>query len=132
MKVPVLAIVIVYFCLFFAVTAWAIEAPQEQITITGRRPAGYDHRPHLALGLKCGTCHHKSKDAPYSNEEVRELGDGSMLHCRSCHNDRRFSEAKLNKIKLIMHKLCKECHKTGVNGVKGPLECTACHKKIEE
>ncbi len=115
----------------FAGLTLAIEAPQEEIWIKGKRPAGYNHKPHLDLGLKCGACHHKSIHSPYSDEEVRELADGLKLHCRFCHNDEYFSEPRLSNIKLIMHKLCKGCHREGINGVKGPTKCLACHKKKE-
>jgi hypothetical protein len=51
-------------CILFSGITVATENPHEQITIEGVRPAVFDHDTHLGYGVKCGACHHKSKDEP--------------------------------------------------------------------
>ncbi len=106
----------------------AVESPDRQITIDGVRPAVFDHDTHLGYGVKCGVCHHKSKDEPYTDQEVIAQSSGKTLHCAHCHN-KKFKNEKLRNLKIVMHKLCKGCHQKGIDGMKGPTRCIGCHKK---
>jgi len=64
MKLTRLLIGTTTLCILFSGITVATENPHEQITIEGVRPAVFDHDTHLASGVKCGVCHHKSKDEP--------------------------------------------------------------------
>lgn len=116
------------FCVMFPVLVAALENPHEQLTIEGDRPAVFDHDTHLGYGIKCGACHHKSKDNPYSDQEVISQSSAKTLHCAYCHNKEKFADEKLHSLKEIMHKQCKDCHLNGFNGKKGPTRCIGCHK----
>lgn len=64
----------------------------------------FDHRPHVAAGVDCQSCH-----GPVENmERVKQTGDLSMGWCVNCHRD---------------------ANRTGVAGkaVKAPIDCSACH-----
>ncbi len=128
MKTANLLIISLVLCMCFSGMSSGKEAPQEPIAIKGRRPVVFDHAIHLALGLQCGICHHKSENQLYTNEEVKVLGDGNALKCRSCHNQ-NFQHERLGRVKIAMHLRCKGCHKAGVDGVYGPIGCVECHKK---
>ncbi len=109
-----------------------MQAPEKEITISGKKPVKFSHNKHLELGLDCGTCHHNAAHEPLSADAIAALPSTDQLHCATCHNQ-DFANAKLQKRKDVFHARCKECHKEGVNGKKGPTKCSACHakKKIE-
>ena len=131
MKVTRLLLVAISMYIMFSGMAVAAENPHEQITIEGVRPAVFDHDTHLGYGVKCGVCHHKSKDEPYTDQEVISQSSGLTLHCAHCHNE-NFKNDKLRNLKIFMHKQCKSCHQKGVDGAKGPTRCHGCHKKKKE
>jgi len=111
-----------------AIAAEPLTAPQETITITGKKPVHFNHRTHLDLGVTCGQCHHDASHQPRSAEDIAALSGAEELSCASCHND-DFANPNLQKRKDIFHARCKECHQAGVNGKQGPTTCTACHIK---
>jgi hypothetical protein len=131
MQVTKLLIGAIFMCIFVSGMAVAVENPHEQITIEGVRPAVFDHDIHLGYGIKCGACHHKSKDEPYTDQEVKSQSNGKTLYCNYCHNE-KFENENLRSMKVIMHKQCKACHFKGINGAKGPTRCIGCHKKKKE
>ena len=94
MKVTRLLIGTITLCILFPGITVATENPHEQITIEGVRPAIFDHDTHLGYGVKCGVCHHKSKDEPYTDQEVISQSSGKTLHCNYCHNE-NFKNEKL-------------------------------------
>ena len=131
MKVTRLLISVIAISIIFSEMAVAIENPDEQIIIEGGGLVGFDHDTHLRYGLKCGVCHHKSKDVPFTDQEVISQSSGLTLHCVYCHN-KNFKNEKLRNLKRVMHRHCKECHQKGIDGVKGPTKCIDCHKTKKE
>lgn len=105
-----------------------LKAPQEEITIEGKKPARFNHQTHLAINISCGQCHHDTEHQPLSETDIAALMNGKQLQCGSCHNE-TFANEQLNSKKLIFHARCKECHKNGFNDKQGPTKCTACHVK---
>ncbi len=108
--------------------AGQLSAPTEEITIQGKKPARFNHATHNALGLSCGSCHHDAKHQPRTAEDIAAVDKADELKCMSCHN-KEFPVKKLQKAKNVFHARCKDCHKKGVEGKKGPSKCTACHIK---
>lgn len=108
-----------------------LKAPQEEITIEGKKPARFNHQTHLAINISCDQCHHDAAHQPLSETDIAALMNEKQLQCASCHNE-NFANEKLNSKKLVFHARCKECHKNGFNGKQGPTKCTACHLKKEE
>jgi hypothetical protein len=105
-----------------------LKTPDKEITITGKKPARFDHNKHLALGVTCGQCHHDAEHNPLAEEAILAMDNSTKLQCASCHNA-EFANEKLNSVKLAFHGNCKECHKQGVGDIKGPTKCTDCHLK---
>jgi len=103
-------------------------APQEEITIKGKKPARFNHTIHLDLGLSCATCHHDADHKPRTAEDIGALTDTAELRCVNCHN-RDFADPKLRKAKSVFHARCRTCHAEGYQGKKGPKKCNACHLK---
>lgn len=103
-----------------------ITPPAQELVINGKKPAHFSHAKHTALGLDCATCHHDAKHQPLNEAAIAALPKTDSLHCATCHNE-KFANAKLQKPMDIFHARCKTCHTTGVNGKKGPTNCTACH-----
>ena len=64
----------------------------------------FDHRPHVASGVACQTCHGPVE----TMERVSQVSDLSMGWCVNCHRD-----ATLNGV--------------GGKPVKATLDCSACH-----
>jgi hypothetical protein len=66
--------------------------------------AYFDHRPHVAAGVKCQTCH----GAVETMDKVRQVSPLSMGWCVNCH---------------------RQVNQTGVAGkaVHAPIDCTTCH-----
>jgi hypothetical protein len=108
--------------------AGGLAAPEQAITIDGKKPARFDHAVHIALSMACGQCHHNGEHQPRNAEEIAALPDASGLRCISCHNG-TFANPDLQKAKDVFHGRCRECHKTGFNGKKGPSGCNDCHIK---
>ncbi len=105
-----------------------LKAPATEMTIDGKKPARFSHPSHMQLGLACGVCHHDAEHKPLTAEAITALPDAKQLHCVSCHNS-TFAKPELQNKKDIFHARCKECHKTGHEGKKGPAGCTDCHVK---
>jgi len=108
--------------------AGSLTVPQETITIEGKKPVHFNHKTHLDLGVTCGQCHHDADHQPRTAEDIAKLAGPEELSCASCHND-AFANPELQKRKDVFHARCRECHKAGFNGKKGPTSCTACHGK---
>ena len=106
-------------------------APQQDITIEGKKPAVFSHQKHLALGMECAVCHHNSDHEGLTAEAIKGLADSKSLQCVSCHNE-TFANAELQKQKDIFHARCRECHKAGYNGKTGPSKCNDCHIKTKK
>lgn len=102
--------------------------PQDEITIAGKKPARFSHPTHLNLGLDCASCHHDKKHEPLDAVAIGEMSDFSELKCATCHN-KQHPNKDLQKAKDIFHAKCKDCHKKGFAGKKGPTKCTSCHLK---
>ena len=105
-----------------------VTAPQNELTIAGKKPARFNHPTHLNMGLDCASCHHDKEHAPLSAEAIGELSDVSVLRCVSCHNSQNTNK-DLQKAKDVFHAKCQTCHKEGFAGKKGPTKCTSCHLK---
>ena len=105
-----------------------IKAPSEPITITGKKPVQFNHTSHLDIGIACADCHHDEQHSPRTAETIGAMPDRGALQCASCHNS-DFANPELQKRKTIFHNNCKTCHKTGLNGKKGPTKCSGCHTK---
>ena len=111
-----------------AIAGGGLQAPDEPITIEGKKPATFNHQTHTALGLDCGTCHHDAEHQPLSAEDIAALPSADKLACESCHNE-NFANPKLQKRMNVFHTRCKDCHQEGVDGKKGPTKCSDCHVK---
>ncbi|MDX1776004.1 MAG: cytochrome c3 family protein [Desulfobulbales bacterium] len=106
-----------------------LQAPAAEIIITGeKKSAKFSHPVHIKLELSCGTCHHDQEHQPLSDKDIAGLENGKQLRCASCHN-KDFANEKLQTQKAAFHARCKDCHKEGVDGKKGPTKCTGCHVK---
>ena len=106
----------------------SVTAPQEELTIDGKKPARFSHPTHLNMGLDCASCHHDKEHEPLSAAAIGEMKDFSSLKCVSCHNSQHPNK-DLQKAKDVFHGKCKTCHKEGFAGKKGPSKCTSCHLK---
>lgn len=64
----------------------------------------FDHRPHVAVGVACQTCH----GAVETMERMRQASDLTMGWCVSCHRD---------------------ANRTGIGGtpVRASIDCARCH-----
>ncbi len=128
----VTAIIALSLCALWSIdsgrAAFALTAPQQTITIAGKKPVQFNHQLHLKLGLDCGVCHHDAKHQARSVKDIAALTDPAVLHCATCHND-SFANPHLRRAMDVFHARCRECHKAGINGKKGPTNCTACHTK---
>lgn len=108
------------------VSAEEVLSPGAVITIDGKKPARFNHQTHLKLGVECGQCHHDGRHQPLSESAIAAMDSGEQLRCANCHNE-KFTNTKLRKPKQIFHARCRDCHKTGVAGKKGPTKCNSCH-----
>ena len=116
---------------FFAgvVVAGSANAPEAEIIIKGeKKSARFSHPVHLKLGVECGQCHHDSGHQPLTDSSIAAMENSEVLRCATCHN-KDFSNSGLQSSKNAFHKRCKECHKQGVDGRKGPTKCKGCHVK---
>ena len=66
--------------------------------------AFFDHRPHVAAGVICQTCHGPVE----TMERMRQVADLTMGWCVNCHRD---------------------ANRTGIDGhpVRASLDCSGCH-----
>lgn len=108
-----------------------LKAPETKLIIEGKKPAQFNHQTHIKMGLNCETCHHDAEHKPLNADAIATLSNAKVLKCVSCHNT-NFSNKDLQKQKDVFHARCKECHKAGHNGKKGPSGCTDCHIKKEK
>ena len=109
--------------------AAGMQAPADEIIIEGeKKSARFSHPVHTALGVECGQCHHNKEHKPLTEGDIASMENNLQLQCASCHNQ-DFADPKLNSPKAAFHARCKECHKQGVDGKKGPTKCTDCHVK---
>jgi hypothetical protein len=106
-------------------------APDQPITITGKKPVKFTHTTHLQLGIACAECHHDEQHAPRTAESIGALTDSTVLQCATCHNS-DFAKPELQNRKTIFHANCKTCHQAGLNGKKGPTNCGGCHIKTSK
>lgn len=103
-------------------------APEDEITIQGKKPARFNHQTHVGMGLSCAVCHHDKEHNPLSAEAIGAMPDASPLRCVSCHNS-EFPKQELQKAKDVFHARCKTCHQEGYQGKNGPKKCGDCHIK---
>ena len=106
----------------------SMTVPEGELVIKGKKPARFPHNNHLDMGLECGVCHHDAEHKPLTAEAIASLGDPGKLSCVSCHNSDN-ANTKLQKAKDVFHARCKDCHKAGYKGKKGPTKCSDCHLK---
>ena len=106
-----------------------LQPPTEEIIIKGdKKRARFAHQLHIGMGVNCGICHHDSNHESLARESINAMDSTRRLRCASCHN-KDFTNPKLQTRKAIFHARCKECHKKGVGGKKGPTKCNDCHIK---
>ena len=67
-------------------------------------------------------------DFRLTDKDIEAMDSNLQLRCASCHN-KDLVNPKLQTPKAAFHARCKECHKQGVDGKKGPTKCTGCHVK---
>lgn len=103
-----------------------LTAPAQELVINGKKPARFNHASHTTLGLACGTCHHDAKHQPLTEAAIAGMPKADALRCATCHTA-TFANEKLRTPMDVFHTRCKTCHATGVNGKKGPSQCTSCH-----
>jgi hypothetical protein len=103
-----------------------LTAPEQPLLITGKKPVSFSHPIHLTLGIACAECHHDDQHNPGTAATIGALTDSVVLQCASCHNP-DFANPELRNRKTIFHANCKTCHETGLNGKKGPTNCSGCH-----
>jgi hypothetical protein len=82
----------------------------------------------VGVSFACGKCHHDAEHQSLTDKDIGAMENSNPLRCASCHN-KDFANDKLQTQKAIFHARCKECHKQGVDGKKGPTKCTGCHIK---
>ena len=131
MKRIFLAILLVLAAAAFAsaVAAGGVTVPGTEIIIKGeKKSARFSHPVHLELAVECGQCHHDNSHQPLPESVIGAMENSEQLRCATCHNE-DFSTAGLQSSKDAFHKRCKECHKEGVDGKKGPTKCNGCHVK---
>lgn len=99
------------------VTIKAAAAKQPAVTM--------NHELHSTKLVKtCETCHHMNKGMTAEN-----VAKAKVQKCSSCHLDPKDNAPSMREASLQknpFHSLCIGCHKTEK---KGPVACTACHKK---
>jgi len=109
--------------------ATGMKVPEAEIIIEGeKKSARFSHPVHLNIGVDCVQCHHDSDHQPLTEKDIGAMDNNLQLRCASCHN-KDFANPKLQTQKAAFHARCKECHKQGVDGKKGPTKCTGCHVK---
>ena len=89
-----------------------------------KKPAQFGHKKHQDL-MPCSECHHGKDDA---GKQTAYKEGMKIQKCASCHN-KDMANAKLNNFQKAAHKNCKDCHKKGYKGKKGPTKCAGCHPK---
>jgi hypothetical protein len=109
----VMVFLIVLVALSLAALAFS-AAPKGKITVSvsGAKPATFDHDAHVTRAGDCQKCHHK--DAK---------GQGSK--CTVCHTATGKDGAPAGK--EAFHKSCGDCHKAQAKGPQYPKDCKVCH-----
>jgi hypothetical protein len=106
----------------------------------------FDHAMHTGVAASCAECHHHTTGlAPTDPNCARchEAGEkASLVACRDCHSDKRFSAEDLAKteenpqlqhkgrlgLKGAYHQKCLGCHTT----MGGPTGCQDCHTRNDK
>jgi hypothetical protein len=111
--------------MFAALTALAGKPPATvKIDAAAKKqPAvSFPHEKHMKLAKTCDVCHHTEKGLTADSKvEVKK--------CSTCHldpKDKAPSMREMSMTKNPFHMKCIACHK---EQKKGPVACTACHKK---
>ncbi len=105
----------------------------------------FPHNVHLKLG--CNTCHHEIHANTLKTPHP-EYMTSSWINCRICHNSNSDTPGRYYKCsnchqsdpedivdetlssKVVIHKSCWKCHKSGT-GVMASKGCKTCHVKEE-
>ena len=89
-------------------------------------PVAFDHAKHVTLAKPCEKCHHTNTGLTADNAK-------DVQKCSACHLNPKDAKipnmAEMSMTKNPFHTVCISCHKTGVDGKKGPSVCKDCHKK---
>ena len=104
----------------------ADKGPADMVLETAKKkkPAEFPHKKHQDL-MPCSECHHGKDDA---GKQTAYKEGMKIQKCASCH-DKDMANAKLNNFMKAAHANCKDCHKKGYKGKKGPTKCSGCHPK---
>lgn len=88
-------------------------------------PVPFNHAKHGDTLVKsCDTCHHKNKGLTKAQADKVEV-----KKCSECHLEPKGKVPSMREMSLTknpLHIRCIGCHK---EQKKGPVACTACHKK---
>lgn len=103
-----------------------IVMDQEMCDKNLKGPVEFSHLSHAEdYELSCSECHHDYVDG----ENIWEEGDW-VSKCIECH-DPCESDGEIKKLKIALHKNCKECHqrlKSEWGSTDAPLNaCKDCH-----
>jgi hypothetical protein len=85
-------------------------------------PVVFPHEKHTTLVKTCDTCHH-------TNKGLKADAKVKVEKCSACHLKAQGKVTAMSDMSLQknpMHLRCVGCHK---ELKKGPVACTACHKK---
>jgi len=110
--------------------AQAAKEPSGAVVMSGAPNGGvkFEHKLHANdRGIKCETCHHKSKpEKPLKAPQEK---------CQDCHTKVAMVPMK-TKTQAAFHDpmakkgLCIDCHaQSNAKGKKAPTKCADCHKK---
>jgi len=133
-----------------ASSSTASEAPQKRPrmpnVITYESAVGQVNFPHkLHQKMGCQKCHHQIQAEPLITPHGGYL-ESSWINCQICHSADAETRSKYYQCsqchqsnvdniadetlssKVVVHKSCWECHKTG-KGVKASESCGTCHQK---
>ena len=116
MKKFAIVFLVVLCALGLAALAFSASAtpPKGKITVSvsGARPATFDHDAHVKNVGDCQKCHHKDP-----------AGKGSK--CTACHTTTGKDGAPPGKD--AFHKKCGDCHKAQGKGPLVTKDCKVCH-----
>jgi len=106
----------------------------------------FPHKLHQKMG--CQKCHHQIQAEPLITPHGGYL-ESSWINCQICHSADAETRSKYYQCsqchqsnveniadetlssKVVVHKSCWECHKTG-KGVKASESCETCHEKQQK
>jgi hypothetical protein len=113
---------------FAAPLALADQIPETIIINAAAKkqpPVPFTHAKHATtLAKTCDTCHHLQK-----NLTAEKVKDMKVVKCSTCHLDPKGEVPSMREMSMTknpFHIRCISCHKAEK---KGPVVCTACHKK---